>query len=635
MRPGLIDTGTRVGAVALLVLVVSPDRTTRPSIETVHINDNRTPAGILKRGTLTLHLEARVARWHPDAENGPGVDVPAFAERGRPARIPGPLIRVPAGTVVDVSLRNDVPNTVLAVRGLTSHAAGSAPDTSMLMVPFGETRQRHLRLDAPGTYYYWGTTTGRRFGARIHEDAQLTGAIVVDDSASVGAARDRIFVIGVMGDTTGGENLRAPRKQLLVVINGRSWPYTERITSTLGDSIHWRVVNASADPHPMHLHGTYYRVESRGDGLLDQRLSPDRTDLVNTEFLPPGTTMTMSWSPEHEGNWLFHCHIPEHFEHRGPLGSVPLATSSGVHRTMNHALEGMGGLVLGVTVRLKKRPPSAPEPARRRLRLLVRENIGSAAGLPWYGFALHENGAEPALDSGFRSGPPIVLVRGQPVGITVVNRTQVPTAVHWHGIELESYFDGVAGFSGSAARLAPVVAPADSFEARFTPPRSGTFMYHTHVDEIRQQRAGLAGMLLVLDSGARFDPEHDIPILISSPRDSMEERNGVLINGRLDPVPLAMYRGVAYRLRFGNLTTARPGLRVDLLRDTILQSWTPIAKDGADLPEPRRIPRPARQRISIGETADFELIPTVAGAMRIELRTTGGALLGTLRMNVQ
>ena len=38
------------------------------------------------------------------------------------------------------------------------------------------------------------------------------------------------------------------------------------------------------------------------------------------------------------------------------------------------------------------------------------------------------------------------------MSIMVVNHLTEPTAVHWHGIELESYFDGVAGFSGAGAR---------------------------------------------------------------------------------------------------------------------------------------------------------------------------------------
>ena len=112
---------------------------------------------------------------------------------------------------------------------------------------------------------------------------------------------------------------------------------------------------------------------------------------------------------------------------------------------------------------------------------------GGTENEPFYAFTRHEREAEPANASTVRNGPPIILKRNEPVAITVVNRTPEPTAVHWHGIELDSYFDGVAGFSGDPRRLSPVIAPSDSFEARFTPPRSGTFIYHTHVDEPRQQ----------------------------------------------------------------------------------------------------------------------------------------------------
>ena len=41
--------------------------------------------------------------------------------------------------------------------------------------------------------------------------------------------------------------------------------------------------------------------------------------------------------------------------------------------------------------------------------------------------------------------------------------------------------------------VAERLAPSDSFEAHLTPPRSGTFIYHSHVDEPRHHRAGLAG----------------------------------------------------------------------------------------------------------------------------------------------
>src|SRR6476620_2942596 len=69
-------------------------------------NDNRAPAGSLRDGILTLHLEAREARWYPDGEGAPSIVMQVFAEAGGEPRNPGPLIRVPAGTTIRVSVRN-------------------------------------------------------------------------------------------------------------------------------------------------------------------------------------------------------------------------------------------------------------------------------------------------------------------------------------------------------------------------------------------------------------------------------------------------------------------------------------------------------------------------------------------------
>src|SRR3989442_5871706 len=140
--------------------------------------------------------------WHPDGDSAPGAEVPAFAEARTPTEIPGPLIRVSAGTEVTLTVRNAVPNTVLIVHGLHARPL-TAPAADTLQIPSGATRPVRFRLDAPGTYYYWGTTMSREFRGRTREDAQLSGAIIVDEPGQR-APRDRIFVIGVWEDTIGG-----------------------------------------------------------------------------------------------------------------------------------------------------------------------------------------------------------------------------------------------------------------------------------------------------------------------------------------------------------------------------------------------------------------------------------------------
>src|SRR5687767_5994828 len=227
----------------------------------------------------------------------------------------------------------------------------------------------------------------------------------------------------------------------------------------------------------------------------------------------------------------------------------------------------MSGLVLGVEVgageRERAHADDASDVGRRRLRLVASPSGGTSEA-PFYAFTLHERGGHSTtIDTTVRAGPPIVLKRNEPVSIMVVNETPEPTAVHWHGIELDSYFDGVAGFSGTARRVSPVIAPRDSFEARFTPPRSGTFIYHTHVDEPRQQPAGLSGALLVMDPDRPYDASTDIPVLITTPRSPDAARRAVLLNGKLPAAPVELRAGVPHRFRLINITISRPGIRVE------------------------------------------------------------------------
>lgn len=69
-------------------------------------NDNRTASGRLENGVLTLAIEAREARWYPDGERGASLVMQMFAESGLAPQNPGPMIRVPAGTRIQLSIRN-------------------------------------------------------------------------------------------------------------------------------------------------------------------------------------------------------------------------------------------------------------------------------------------------------------------------------------------------------------------------------------------------------------------------------------------------------------------------------------------------------------------------------------------------
>jgi FtsP/CotA-like multicopper oxidase with cupredoxin domain len=412
-----------------------------------------------------------------------------------------------------------------------------------------------------------------------------------------------------------------------MVINGKAWPNTERLAYNVGDSVHWRVINISNDIHPMHLHGFFYRVDGRGNESVDSTyLGNAPAQMVVTERVSGGRTIELTWVPDRPGNWLFHCHDNFHIQTNLPLTS---ATTAGTHPSSHQ----MGNLVMGVQVR--GRAVASAAPARRHLRLIARTDSGSTMAQPAYGYVLEDRDIAPSPPPrSLLPGPTLILRRGEPVAITVVNELPEPTSVHWHGIELQSYYDGVAGFAGTPERLAREIAPRDSFVVRFTPPRAGTFIYHTHVNDIRQQRAGLSGALLVLEPGTTYDPSKDIVLMLSTPRMDAEQ-NKILLNGTLTPAPLELRVGTPYRLRLINIHTYRPAMRVELKSAAGRESWRAVAKDGADLPRALATVRPALFPLSNGETYDFEYTPTAPGELQLEVTAANGRVLVVQPMNVR
>ena len=608
----------------------------RSAIEPSAVHDNRVAAGVLDAGVLTIHLEAREGQWHPDRDDEPGLVVRAFGEKGKRLQVPGPLIRVAEGTAIHAFVSNTLARGTLVVHGLSRRGVRS--DSETISVAAGTTREVRFLAGAPGTYYYWGTIDGApTTGDQSSRDAELNGAFVVDPSAPAQRALDRVFLIGLWSRNPEPNGLIGRNDLLRFTINGKAWPNTEHLSYMVGDTARFRIINTTIVPHPMHLHGFYFNVDSRGNGTVDtvyDRAAPPYR--VVTERAAPGRTFSMTWIPERAGNWMFHCHDNYHVLRNRPLDGSPIPAEHLMHVT-NHAREMMGGLVMGVEVRERHAAEIVAQGGTRRaLRLVARvdSDAGGTDVEPAYGYVLEERGKPSHAMSPFLPGPTIVLKRGEPVSLTVVNQLPERTSVHWHGIELESYFDGVADFAGAGSRIAPAIAPGDSFEARFTPPRSGTFIYHPHADEVRQQQAGLSGALLVVDDPERFDPQHDVVLVLSVPRREAD-RDTVLVNGSKRPPPLELRVGERYRLRIVDIHTFRPSMIVSLLRDSSLTTWRALAKDGMDLPAQRATVRPARQQMGNGETYDFELVPAAPGDLRFMINAAAGPLLASMVVRVR
>ena len=400
-----------------------------------------------------------------------------------------------------------------------------------------------------------------------------------------------------------------------MAINGLSWPHTERLAYTQGDSVHWRVVNFTELDHPMHLHGFYFRTESKGNGLTDSLYTPEQRRMGVTEVLRPFGTMSLSWAADRPGNWIYHCHYATHLSKLVALDTENGRLDAGM---LNHHMSDrphqMFGLVLGISI-APKGASSASAETPRALRIVQRERAnvyGSQAGMSYV-----LDGTPDAADTTALPvpGPMLVLERGKRVAVTIVNQSEEPASVHWHGIELESYPDGVPGWSGSGKTILPSIAPGESLTVRWTPPRAGSFMYHSHFNESMQMGSGLYGPIIVLEPGERFDPETDKILFFGTAGTGTNPVFGpfpsFVMNGKTQPEPMTLKAGTRYRLRLFNLAGDMP-LQVSLNAGDAPINWRPVAKDGYPLPPSQSAPRAAVVVFDPGEIYDFEYTPATA-----------------------
>jgi FtsP/CotA-like multicopper oxidase with cupredoxin domain len=661
------ERGRAAQLIALIAMLLAPTCSvaaaekadTPAALPTVRTHGNTQRAGVLKNGTLTLNLRARRGLWRPEKEAGPALEIEALGETDGPLMAPAPLIRIPEGTQVVASVRNDL-DVSMRVHGLCER--GGDP-CAPIEVPAGAAREVRFKSGRAGTYGYWAETTGLGMAMRFGIDSQLSGAFVVDPVHGA-VTDDRIFVITEWTDLTREHLLKAASaddpltaalmqmKKGTTLMNGLSWPDTERFTFRVGDTVRWRFVNGGGEAHPLHLHGFYFDVDSAGDGERDTQFAEGQKPRVVTHLLPIGGTVALTWTPERPGNWLFHCHIIEHVapERRLSPGKPASHGAHGAHGTPgghgHDTLAGMAGMVLGVTVLERGGTTSDPleHPASlspaRKLTLAMRSEPNRHGTRAAYGFALIDGGATASrtpMDAAAvgasaaaptaapvkvtAPGPTIVLKRDEPVEITLKNELAEPTAVHWHGMELDSYYDGVHEFGGIGQQRTPLINPGESFVVKFTPPRAGTFMYHTHMHDDHQLSTGMYGALLVMAPEETYDPETDHTLVIGV--DGIGSRAGVVLNGSKQP-QVSWRAGRKNRIRLANITR-HDIVSISLRGQSGVVSWRPLAKDGIPVPANQAAPKDAEQLIAVGETYDFEYdAPAGRGDLWIEVRAENG-----------
>ena len=315
------------------------------ALEEITINDNQKPAGEFRNGIYYINLEAREGYWYPDSKEGVPLKIKAFAEAGKPLQVPGPLIRVSAGTEIRLSIRNGIKGQ-LKLFGFTHRLYRPDNYKESAVINEGEIQEVSFNAGEPGTFFYTAKdrtdTLTPAAVATPFLNSQLYGAFIIDPVNEKINLKERIFMIGMCG-------INGSKDKILTkyVINGLSWPHTERLSYRMGEKVDWRVINASVLGHPMHLHGFPFITNSFvfPSAAKDSVIPVEKRKPIVTQNLIPMNRMRITWVPEKEGNWLFHCHL---LDHTLPASFVEDEDRAD-HANMNtgtHARDGMGGLIM-------------------------------------------------------------------------------------------------------------------------------------------------------------------------------------------------------------------------------------------------------------------------------------------------
>jgi FtsP/CotA-like multicopper oxidase with cupredoxin domain len=209
----------------------------------------------------------------------------------------------------------------------------------------------------------------------------------------------------------------------------------------------------------------------------------------------------------------------------------------------------------------------------------------------------------------------IEAVEGERVRIYVTNRLPFATSMHWHGFYLPNGMDGVGGLTQ------PYIKSGETARYEWTLRQYGTFMFHSHHDEMAQMGMGLIGMFVVHPCypTPEYRVDRDFAIMLSEwaikagtsrPNTlEMSDFNSLTMNGKVFPStgPLVCTTGDKVRIRLGNL-----GAMDHHPMHIHGHHFRIAATDGEDIPLSAQWPE-TTVLVAVGQTRNIEFIADAPG----------------------
>lgn len=133
----------------------------------------------------------------------------------------------------------------------------------------------------------------------------------------------------------------------------------------------------------------------------------------------------------------------------------------------------------------------------REYTLTIKEEMVNKAGNDVKGMTV--NGGIP--------GPILEFTEGEYAVIYVKNEMEEETSVHWHGIIIPNFFDGVPYLT------TPPIRPGETFKYEFPITQAGTYWYHSHT--MLQEQSGVFGSIVINPKEKTLDYDTDLVLMLS------------------------------------------------------------------------------------------------------------------------
>lgn len=277
--------------------------------------------GVMRNGVEEFTLDAEPVWW----QITPRQRVAAWAYNGI---VPGPQIRVRNGQRVRFRFTNHLPQaTTIHWHGIgVPNSEDGVPGITQTAIAPGKTFTYEFTARPAGDPSGGGTFL---YHSHVDEDRQMSvglyGSFIIDPvRPRPRPLLERTLMVSewTADATTGRTRGVMPMDGMwpnFFTINGKSWPATERLRVPAGRRVMLRLINAGQFAHPLHLHGTAFRIVAqdghpvRSSGLRDT-LTLESGERADISFRLP------------RGKWIFHCHIGHHLTNdgEGPGGLISL-----------------------------------------------------------------------------------------------------------------------------------------------------------------------------------------------------------------------------------------------------------------------------------------------------------------------